>query len=68
MTNIAPADTARASSEQGSASAEEVYAEINKETANLLGGSDRIIFAPAEDFEYTAPLEDFKQSLEQGTR
>ena len=40
-----------------------VYTEINKEVAALLEGDEMIIFGPAEDFEYTAPLEDFKKSL-----
>jgi hypothetical protein len=39
-----------------------IYAEINKEVATLLAGDDMIIFGPAEDFEYTAPLEDFKKT------
>jgi hypothetical protein len=45
-----------------------VYAAINKEAATLLGGGDSIVFAPAEDFEYTAPLEDFQKSLQQEER
>ena len=38
------------------------YAAINKEAESLLSADDKIVFAPAEDFEYKAPLEDFQKS------
>ncbi|MDO8520841.1 MAG: hypothetical protein Q7S52_01885 [bacterium] len=38
------------------------YAQINKEIEALMTEGDRIIFSPAEDFEYTTPLEDFRKS------
>ncbi|MEK7118580.1 MAG: hypothetical protein AAB869_03110 [Patescibacteria group bacterium] len=42
---------------------EEVYTTINKEIAALVGDADRIVFGPALDFEYKAPLEDFKNRI-----
>ncbi|HEY9585432.1 MAG TPA: hypothetical protein VJJ02_02480 [Candidatus Paceibacterota bacterium] len=38
------------------------YAMINREAAAILSPDDKIVFAPLEDFEYKAPLEDFKRS------
>jgi hypothetical protein len=63
MDNIAPIDSASTSLEQENKKSGNTYAEINEETATLLSGDDKIVFAPALDFEYTAPLEDFKKSF-----
>lgn len=47
---------------------EDAYAKINEEIAAMLTSDERIIFGPAEDFEYTVPLEDFKRSRKIETR
>lgn len=47
----------------GVAKSADVYATINKELAGLCAiESDLIVFGPAEDFEYLAPLHDFQRS------
>ncbi|OGZ08530.1 MAG: hypothetical protein A3C93_03970 [Candidatus Lloydbacteria bacterium RIFCSPHIGHO2_02_FULL_54_17] len=51
----------------GGAEAEHIYATINKELEMVLSGSDKIIFGPSENFEYTAPLEDFFKSKKGGS-
>ena len=68
MTNITPNDTQTATFVEAGAEVGEAYAQINRETATILNGDDGIVFTPAPDFEYTAPLEDFKQSLAQDVR
>ncbi|OGZ09705.1 MAG: hypothetical protein A3D65_05245 [Candidatus Lloydbacteria bacterium RIFCSPHIGHO2_02_FULL_50_13] len=58
-------DSGKLSSSQKNTERDEVariYAEINKEIEILLAEGDRIPFSPAEDFEYTVPLEDFQKS------
>lgn len=47
---------------------EEVYTKINEEIAAIVSDADRIVFGPAEDFEYKAPLEDFQKSHQDKTR
>lgn len=44
------------------ANMDHVYAEINREIAALMPIKERIVFGPAEDFEYKVPLEDFQNS------
>ena len=41
---------------------EAIYAKINSEAAAVMHDDDRIVFLPAEDFEYKIPLEDFQKS------